>query len=154
MKTQIKWLFLGFGLAGLLFVGAGGAFVGVLIYQGKCGEPVLREQALPSGKKIQIRMCNLLWGVDHDDRHKNDDQFGLEYISNASHDDLAALDKETLEAFELIRPISEQWGIDKAQVAAFPTTRRKGRYYLYIFTRQPQGARGFERRQEKVFIND
>jgi len=99
-------------------------------------------------------MCNFAWGVEHADRHTRDDCFVLEYVSTVPHADPAAVDRETLEAFELIRPSSELWGLNVANVSAFPSVKRKGRYYLYIFSRGSDGKWNFERKPTKVFIND
>jgi hypothetical protein len=99
-------------------------------------------------------MGTFAWGIEHEDRHARDDCFILEYVSTVPHTDPEAVDRETVEAFELIRPISELWGLQAAQVSAFPRVERKGRYFLYVFTRNPDGTWSFTRKQEKVFIND
>jgi hypothetical protein len=64
------------------------------------------------------------------------------------------MDQETLEVFELLRPISEQWGFSRATISVFPTTERKGKYHIYTFTRVRDGKWTFERHSAKVFIND
>lgn len=97
---------------------------------------------------------HLLWGVEHEERRSLDDTFGLEYVSSAAKGDLAVLDREISEVFELIRPISEQWGFNIATISAFPTTQRKGWYYIYAFTRERQGKWTFDRKLTKVFAND
>jgi len=78
----------------------------------------------------------------------------LEYVSTVPHTDLAAVDRETLETFELIRPISELWSLKVANVSAFPSTQRKGKYFIYIFSRGSDGKWSLERKPAKVFIND
>lgn len=77
-----------------------------------------------------------------------------EYVSSAANGDLTVLDQETLEVFELIRPVSEQWGFNRATISAFPTTQRKGKYYIYAFTRSPDGKWTFSRHPAKVYVND
>jgi hypothetical protein len=56
--------------------------------------------------------------------------------------------------FELIRPISELWGLKTAEVSAFPSVERKGKYFQYAFSRGPDGKWNFERKPAKVFAND
>jgi hypothetical protein len=46
---------------------------------------------------------------------------------------------EATEAFELLRPASEQWGFREATVAAIPTLDHRGLYDLYWFQRQADG---------------
>jgi hypothetical protein len=99
-------------------------------------------------------MCHFAWGVEHDERHVRDDSFVLEYVSTVPHTELAAVDRETVEAFELIRPISELWKLKVASVSAFPKAERKGSYFVYVFTQSPQGAWTYERKPAKVFVND
>lgn len=154
MKISIKPFFVGFGAASLLFAVAVAVFVYCFAWLNRSGPPTFREQRLPSGNAVKVTMCNLLWGVEHDERRSGDDTFGIEYVSTTPHADLPGLDQETLEVFELIRSISEQWGLPMATVSAFPTAQRKGRYYLYSFTRAPGGKWSFERKEMKVFIND
>ena len=43
------------------------------------------------------------------------------------------------EAFEFVRPVSEQWGFHEATVAAIPTLEHRGLYDLYWYRRQPDG---------------
>src|SRR5262252_4251248 len=95
------------------------------------GGPQIRtlshDVVLASGKTIKITACHFAWGVEHDERHVSQDSFALEYVSTVPHTDLAAVDRETVEVFELIRPISETWGLKIAGVAAFPGVQRKGK---------------------------
>lgn len=150
MKIQFKSVALGFVLAVLLLVGA---FFG-LWFLGGDHETVFREQVLPSGKKIKITQFILAWGVEHKERRTGDDQLTLEYVSSAPDVDETALDRETLEVFELMRPISEQWGFDRAGISVFPMIQRKGKYFIYQFTRAPDGKWTFKRESAKVFVND
>ena len=154
MQIDKKSLALGFGVACLLVVGAIAAFLGYFSYSTRDYEQPHREQTLPSGKRINVISFHLLWGVEHDERHSRDDTFGLEYAPAVPSADPDALDAEVLQVFELIRPISEQWGFDVASISAFPTTKRKGRYDIYSFKRGAQGTWTFERVPAKVFIND
>jgi hypothetical protein len=154
VSIQRKSFALGVGFVCLLFVGAIAVFLASFTYSSRQAQPPFREHTLPSGKSVKITAFHLLWGVEHDERRSHDDTFGLEYASAAAQGDLAVLDREIAEVFELIRPISEQWGLTVATIAAFPTTKRQGRYYIYTFTREPQGQWTFERKPAKVFIND
>lgn len=154
MSIHIKSFALGVGFACLVFVGAIAVFIAYFTYSSRHAQPTFREQPLPSGKSVKITSFHLLWGVEHEERRSHDDTFGLEYASAAAQGDLAVLDREIAEVFELIRPISEQWGFTVATIAAFPTTKRQGRYYIYAFTREPQGQWTFERKPAKVFVND
>ena len=43
------------------------------------------------------------------------------------------------EVFELIRPLSEQWGMKLATVAALRTPERTGTWDVYIFRRSVSG---------------
>jgi hypothetical protein len=153
VKIQIKSFALGFGFACLSLALAIGLFLTYPLDIGR-NAPVVREQTLPSGKTVVVTSFDLLWGVEHEERRSRDDAFGLEYVSSAPKGDMAALDREITEVFELIRPISEQWGFNTATISAFPTTKRKGWYYIYSLTREPQGKWTFDRKLTKVFAND
>ena len=109
------------------------------------------EQRLPSGKVIKVTSCLLVWGVEHQERHTNQDSFALEYVSALSHSASQELDREAIEVFELIRPISEQWGFSTASVAAFPSAERTGQYNQFIFSRSSDGRWSFSRRSAKVY---
>jgi hypothetical protein len=109
---------------------------------------------LPSGKIIQVTACHFAWGVEHGERHVASDAFVLEYVSTVPHTDLGAVDRETVETFALIRPISELWGLNMANVSAFPTVQRQGQYWMYAFSRHVDGTWHFERKPAKVFVND
>jgi hypothetical protein len=39
-------------------------------------------------------------------------------------------------------------------ISAFPTAKRKGWYYIYSFTRAPQGKWTFDKKLTKVFVDD
>ncbi len=151
MNFQIRSVLLGFFLACLLAVSA---IASAFFLMGPQIRSVSHEVVLPSKKTIQVTACNFAWGVEHDERFGSRDSFALEYVSTVPHTDMAAVDHETLDTFELIRPISEQWGINVASVSAFPTVQRKGRYFVYSFARSPDGKWSFERKQAKVFVND
>lgn len=151
VKLQIKSVAVGFALASLLIFGA---VAGLFWFADSRSRPVFHDQVLPSGKTVKVTSFNLAWGVEHDERRAGDDTFALEYVSTVPHTDEAALDMETLEVFELIRPASEQWGFKSAQISAFPTTQRKGKYYIYVFKRGPEGKWTFTRNSAKVFVND
>lgn len=148
--SKLKWLVFGFALACLIPVAG---LASLWFFQGD-HEVIFHNQALASGKVVKIISCNLVWGIEHEERNVSQDSFQLEYVSTVSHSDLSALDRESEEVFELIRPLSEQWGFRAAAVVAFPTTQRKGRYFIYNFARTTNGSWSFERHEAKVFVND
>jgi len=113
-----------------------------------------RSQILPSGRSIKVTSFHLAWGVEHDNRISNNDCFNLEYVSSVTGTDTQARDREALEVFELIRPISEQWGFSRATIAAFQSVEHKGTYDLFIFRRMPDGKWSFTQYPAKVFVND
>ncbi len=151
MSLHARSIALGFLLACLVAVAAVGA---LFLFAGPQVRTVSHDVVLASGKVLKVTACHFAWGVEHDQREAARDSFVLEYVSTVPHTDLAAVDRETVEAFELIRPISELWGIDVASVAAFPAVQRKGKYFLYAFSRSAEGKWSSERKAEKVFIND
>ena len=150
MTIQTKSWVAGFFCACLLVAAAIAAF----LFVAPGIRTIFHDQVLPSGKIVKITMCNFAWGVEHDERHVGDDSFVLEYVSTVPHTDLAAVDRETVEVFELIRPISELWKLKVANVSAFPKVERKGQYFIYVFTQSPQGAWTHERKPAQVFVND
>ncbi len=150
MTFQLKSFALGFITACLLGLGS----VFCLLYFGTSDTMVAHDQVLPSGKNIKITMCNFAWGVEHDERFPDKDCFVLEYVSSVPDADQHVKDQETVEVFELIRPTSELWGISKAEVLAFPSTRRKGSYDIYFFTRSSDEKWTSTRETAKVHIND
>ncbi len=99
----------------------------------------IHEQRLPSGKVVRVVSCLLAWGVEHDERHPDQDSFALEYLSSVPRDPAQELEAEVLEVFELIRPISEQWGLPMATVTALRTPDRTGTYDVFAFKRSASG---------------
>ena len=75
-----------------------------------------RKQVLPSGK--QITLIDVHFGFGARDNAGND-SFVVGYVSTDPNVGPAANQQEALEVFELIRPISEQWGLKEAEVEAF-----------------------------------
>ena len=151
MKIDIKSVALGAILAVLL---AGGTIVALFFFSGPQVRSISHKVVLPSGKAVEVTMCNFAWGVEHAERDVQKDSFVLEYVSTVPHTDLAAVDRETLEVFELIRPVSELWGLDMANVSAFPTVNRRGKYFMFLLSRNLDGKWTFQRNAAKVFIND
>lgn len=109
------------------------------------------EQRLPSGKVIKVTSCLLTWGVEHEERHPNQDSFALEYVTAVPSAASQDLDQEALEVFESIRPISEQWGFSTASVAAFTSVERTGKYEIFVFSRSSDGRWSFSRNSAKVY---
>lgn len=103
---------------------------------------------------MEITARHFAWGVEHAERDDRKDCFVLEYASTVPQADLAALDREAREVFERIRPISELWGLDVANVAACPTASRKGRYFTYLLSREPDGTWSLQREPARVFVNE
>ena len=122
-----------------------------------CGDegfhPVSREQVLPTGKKVTVTSCMLVWGARPGDDGcvMGSDCFHLEFVS---HDPKASEDKRTLEAqevFELIRPSSESWGFTNAEMLAFQQVKRTGDYDLFLFDRAADGKWSCLRKSASVF---
>lgn len=113
-----------------------------------------REQLLPSGRVITITSCLFAWGVEHDERRPGQDSFVIEYVSPSLTSAPATLDQEALEVFELIRPVSEQWGLATASVSAFPAPERTGKYEVFVFSRSGAGPWTHTRHSAKVFNTD
>lgn len=101
---------------------------------------LIHEQRLSSGKTVKVVSCVLAWGAEHDQRFPNRDGFALEYIANVPRDPAPALDAEALEVFELIRPLSEQWGLQTATVSALRSPDRTGTWDVFAFTRSSSGT--------------
>lgn len=115
---------------------------------------VWHGQKVPSGNTIKVTSFNLVWGIEHDDRNVHMDSFAIEYVTADPNADAARREAEALQVFELVRPVSEQWGFRVASMSAFPTLRRKGRYDLYQFEREPDGRWSSKRSEAKVFADD
>ena len=121
-----------------------------------CAEPqsIWHDQMLPSGKTIKITSFHLVWGVEHDARYPGNDNFALEFVSANPQAGPKAQEQEAWEVFELIRPISEQWGFTTASLSGYPSTRRKGAYNVFVFKRSSAGKWSCTRYPAKVFAND
>jgi hypothetical protein len=122
-----------------------------------CGEPPggyrvpTHAKTLRSGVVVEVTSCLLAWGGEHDERQASKDAFVLEYVTKIAQSDGAALDREALDVFELIRPVSEQWGLNIATVAGFSSTKRTGKYSLHVFTRAADGSWAHVRTPMKVY---
>ena len=122
-----------------------------------CGgpfRPLWHDTKLPSGRTIKVTSFNLVWGVEHDDRDVSQDSFALEYVMTDPDAAPAQREAEAAEVFELVRAASEQWGFRTATLAAFRQAERKGRYDLYVYTRQADGRWSSARTETKVFVTD
>src|SRR5262245_45618625 len=66
-----------------------------------CGDGGYRtlthEQRLASGKVVKVVSCLLAWGVEHDERHPDQDSFALEYVSGLPRERPQELEREALE---------------------------------------------------------
>ena len=128
-----------------------------LIFIAGCDEhfrTLWHGQTLASGGTIKVTSFNLAWGIEHDDRDVRKDGFALEYVSAMPGASAAAREAEAVQAFELVRAVSERWEFRFASLAAFPTLERKGRYDLYWFERQSDGRWTFTHSEPKVFAKD
>ena len=143
MKCGAIMFILGLILALVLVAGCDGPF-----------RTLWHGENLASGGSVKVTSFNLVWGVEHDDRDVNTDSFAIEYVTANPGADVAQREAEAAQVFELIRPVSEQWGLRTAQMAAFPTLARKGHYDLYWFEHQPDGHWSFKRSDAKVFATD
>lgn len=150
MKTKLLFFLLGLLATPLLAIGA---FFS-LVYFEDYNSPLFREQHLISGKTIKVISFLLAWGIEHSERFPEQDGFSLEYVSSILDTDSELIDKEAVEVFELIRPVSEQWEFKSATLSAFRSTARNGQYYIFAFTQAANGAWSFQRSTAKVHIND
>lgn len=100
----------------------------------------IHEQRLASGKVVKVVSCQLAWGDEHGERHPDQDAFSLEYLSSVPRVPSQELEREAEEVFELVRPISEQWGLTNASVTALRTPERTGTYDAFAFTRTAAGT--------------
>lgn len=103
-------------------------------------QPIWHDQLLPSGKTVKILSFNLAWGIEHDDRHVDQDCFSLEFVTADPAADAAAKEREAWEVFELVRPGSELWGFKTAVLSARTSVARKGGYDIFTFTRGADGT--------------
>ena len=99
----------------------------------------IHEQRLASGKVVKVVSCQLAWGGEHGERQPDQDAFSLEYLSSVPRIPSQDLEHEVEEVFDLIRPISEQWGLSNASVTALRTPERTGTYDAFAFTRTAAG---------------
>jgi hypothetical protein len=128
MKTSL-WL----AMAGLMIC----AWTG-------CGDGVFhepwREQKLPNGQSVKIKGLLMAWGVEHDEpRRPEQDCFVLQFVYNAPAAGAEAHEREAKDVFELIRPLSEQWGFTNAEVMAYATVEPDRHYDLFFFERGADG---------------
>jgi hypothetical protein len=99
----------------------------------------IHDQRLASGKVVKVVSCVLAWGVEHDERFPDRDAFAIEYLSEVPRETPERLEREALEVFELIRPLSEQWGLPSATVTALRSPDHTGTWDVFSFQRSPSG---------------
>ena len=111
----------------------------ILLFATGCDDGVFHtpwhEEKLDSGRVVKVTSLNLVWGSEHDDHALGKDCFAIEYVEADASADPKAREAEATEVFELVRPMSEQWGFREATVAAIPTLEHRGLYDLYWFRR-------------------
>jgi hypothetical protein len=151
MNFKLRSFICGFIAAIVLGIGGMAAFSYFYNHE---ADMSYHAQVLSSGKTIKVTMCNFLWGGEHSDRYPDRDLFGIEYVMSCPDSSQEVRDREALEVFELIRPISEQWKMVKAEVTAFPTLKRKGTYYVYLLEKNQQGKWDYKRYEAKVHNGD
>ena len=100
---------------------------------------VWREQKLPSGRQVKVSFMTLAFGVEHEERCPDQDAFALWYVTTLPDGAPRERELEAREVFELIRPISEQWGFTSATLSAYRTPQRERYYDLFIFQRGDDG---------------
>lgn len=98
-----------------------------------------REQKLPSGRTVKVMSTQLAWGSEHEERIQSNDCFVLEFVYTNPEATEEARESEAKEVFELIRPISEQWGFTVATLSAYKVPERRPGYDFYIFQRGADG---------------
>ena len=122
-----------------------------------CGDnvfqPLFREQVLPSGGKVAVTACMLVWGARPGDDGcvMGSDCFHLEFVSNDPKASEARRTQEAQEVFELIRPSSEMWGFTNAEMLAFQQVERTGDYDIFLFDRAAGGKWSCMRKSASVF---
>jgi len=150
MKSKITYFLAGFFIA--LLLGVGGV-VTFFIYDAKI-PMTYYEQAAPSGGKIKLVSFNLSRGMEHGVRYASQDCFYMEYICDVPQASQESKDKEALAVFDLIRPVSEQWGFKTAVLSAYLTTSRKGPFDDYRFTQKSDGTWHVDRHAMNVHLNE
>lgn len=127
LKNLLWLVVLGFGV--LSSSGCGGDF----------HEP-WREQKLPGGGSVKVKSLQIAWGVEHDEPRKPErDCFVLQFVYNAPNAGDDGHAREAKDVFELIHPISEQWGFSSAELMAYASTEPDRHYDLFFFERTPDG---------------
>ena len=153
MRLEWKSLLLG-AAAAVLGMGALGAAGFFLLFTTHGGPQEQRHRTLrlASGRSLEVISLHLAYGDDHSGRGSIDDGLCVEYVTAAADD--AARELEANEVFQAIRPMAESLGLPSAEVSAFPTLVRKGRYQVYARTRGAGGAWSSKVVEAKVFVND
>ncbi len=111
-------------------------------------------ETLASGGSIKVTSFNLVWGSEHDEHVLGQDCFAIEYVTSYPDADEKRREAEAAEAFELVRPVSEQWGFRRShrrgnpdarrqKVSTISTgTRRQGRWPLVVHDGSPKWSAG------------
>ena len=112
-----------------------------------CGEVTsafprtMRNQILPNGNHIILVDVNFLFSG----RNTGNDSFSIQYIENNQNSDAQTKLEEAKEVFELIRPTSELWGLNEAEIMAFPNLKIRNKAITYRFKRTNDGKWSVER---------
>jgi len=141
-------------LAAVLFLFlAVAALVFVLFRTDYVFHPLFHEESLSSGQKVKVTMMALVWGgrPGDDGCTMGGDCFHLEFVSNDPNANATNRTTEAQEVFELIRPMSEQWGFTNAEVLGFKQLERTGDYDLFEFDRGTNGNWSCTQKTMSVF---
>jgi len=114
---------------------------------------LFHDEKLASGKTVKVTMLALVWGgrPGDDGCVMGGDCFHLEFVSNDPNAELPKRTAEAQQVFELIRPMSEQWGFTNAEVLGFKQLERTGDYDIFLFNRAADGKWSCERKAASVF---
>jgi hypothetical protein len=114
---------------------------------------LFHEESLPSGQKVKVTMMALVWGgrPGDDGCTMGGDCFHLEFVSNDPNAELPKRTAEAQQIFELIRPMSEQWGFTNAEMLGFKQIERTGDYDLFEFNRATNGNWSCTQKTMSVF---
>jgi hypothetical protein len=146
MRVDWKSMLLGAGAAVGAMVAAGWLFFAV----GPSGPKEQRHRALklPSGRTVEMTALYFAFGDEHSGRGPVDDGVSVNYVRSSAAD--TASGKEPSEVFEAIRPLSEALGVTSAEVCAFPTLVRKGRFEIFSYSRDAAGSWTSKRSEMKL----
>ena len=146
MKHQAKTLIAGLVIASVSIL----LILFIFSFQKESSRMLFRDQILPSGSVMKVSSFNLVQRKENKNHKRSKACFALEYASSVSNAEPESKAREALEAFELIRPISEQWGLDTASISALQSSNRNGAYDKFVFKRSADGKWFYSRYPAKL----